>query len=84
MRRENFRIHEIVGSVKFVQGYRYLDKCGEALIRLEDELGEGWLPMDATVKGGGIVNEALGLKCVFSSQAISIENEHPINFGSSD
>ena len=28
----------------FIQGYRFLDRCGESLIALENTLAPGWIP----------------------------------------
>ena len=47
----SFDTTEFRASVRFVQGYRYLDRCGEALIKLENSLHEGWIPTEPTPKG---------------------------------
>jgi hypothetical protein len=52
--------------VRFDQGYRYLDKCGEAIIRLEDKLQEGWLPGGIDPNGANLRNFALGMSTRFN------------------
>jgi hypothetical protein len=62
-------VHQIQASVRFLQGYRYLDKCGEALIKLENVLDKGWLPVEVSPKSGNIKNDQLGMTVAFSSEA---------------
>jgi hypothetical protein len=38
-------------TVRFVQGYRFLDRCGDAIIRLEETLDEGWIPGELVPTG---------------------------------
>jgi hypothetical protein len=54
-------------TIRFDQGYRYLDKCGETMIRLEDSLPEGWLPGPIDPNGALIQNFAMGLHVRFNS-----------------
>ena len=73
-----FQPANVVASVRFVQGYRYLDRCGEILIRLENELGEGWIPAEPSPQGGILRNYELGMELVFSSESMTIKQEELI------
>jgi hypothetical protein len=66
LRRLNF-------STRFVQGYRFLDKCGEAIARLESTLDKGWIPAETLPTGGVIRNYALGMTAKFNSEALEVE-----------
>ena len=65
-------VHEVTLTIRFVQGYRYLDRCGATLIELENALGEGWLPSDPTPKGGAIKNTTKGMTAQFSSDYLQV------------
>ena len=73
-----FQPANVVASVRFVQGYRYLDRCGEILIRLENELGEGWIPAEPSPQRGILRNYELGMELVFSSESMTIKQEELI------
>jgi hypothetical protein len=68
-------------TVRFVQGYRFLDSCGEAVIQLENTLEEGWLPGDLVPTGGTMKNYALGLATKFDSQQLTVQQSEFIDFG---
>src|SRR5438874_533320 len=76
----SFAIHEHQLTIRFIQGYRYLDRCGEALVRLESVLGDGWLPIEAAPKGGGIKNDALGVVATFNTEAMTVQQSEFIAF----
>ena len=59
-------------TVRFDQGYRYLDKCGEAMIRLEEVLPPGWLPGQIDPNGAVMHNFALGMEVRFNSQWLTV------------
>ena len=67
-------------SVRFVQGYRYLDKCGEALVRLEDTLDAGWIPGEASPTSGVLQNYSLGLGANFNTKSLSVNQTEFISF----
>ena len=67
-----FDLAQATFTVRLVQGYRYLDRCGEALIRLENTLGEGWLTGEIAPKGGSIRNEDLQLSSNFDTEQITV------------
>ena len=59
-------------AVRFDQGYRYLDRCGEAVIRLEDTLDRGWIPGETIPTGGQFHNYSLGLWTQFNSSLLTV------------
>jgi hypothetical protein len=59
-------------SLRWVQGYRYLDRCGEALCRIEKSLDDGWIVGEATPKAGTIKNFKLGMVAQFNSEYMSL------------
>ena len=63
---------EMLSVVKFVRGYRYLDRCGEILLRLEDDLGDGWIPGEASPNAGIIRNVDMGMEVVFNSDSMTV------------
>ena len=67
-----FSILRLQLGIRFVQGYRYLDRCGEALIRLENSLAEGWIPAEATPTAGALKNAVLGMDVTFNSLGLGI------------
>lgn len=75
-----FEVHEIQATIRFIQGYRYLDRCGEALIRLEDVLQEGWIPAEVSPKSGNLKNELLGMVAAFNSEAMTVAQSEFISF----
>ncbi|MBI1916793.1 MAG: hypothetical protein HYS12_18965 [Planctomycetes bacterium] len=75
-----FRVHHLQASVHFIQGYRYLDRCGEALIKLENILEKGWLPSETTPKAGSLKNDQLGLTASFNSEALTVSQIEFISF----
>ena len=73
-------ISDLVVTLRLVRGYRFLDRCGEALIKLEKVLDKGWLPLEATPKGGAMRHYANGLTLVFDSSQITVQQEEFIHF----
>lgn len=73
MSTSQFKLIESRTTIRFVRGYRYLDKCGEALIRLEEALHEHWMPTEIAPKGGVLVNHTLGLTAYFNAEAVTIQ-----------
>ncbi len=74
-----FTLHELRLSVRFVRGYRYLDRAGEALVRLEDVLEKEWLPAEISPKSGNMRNDLLGMQMVFSSEGLNVTQERVIS-----
>jgi hypothetical protein len=67
-------------TIRFVQGYRYLDRCGEALVRLEDTADEGWIPGEVKPSGGQMNNWRLGMNAQFNSESMTLNQTEYISF----
>ncbi|MDB5312087.1 MAG: hypothetical protein JWO38_6289 [Gemmataceae bacterium] len=80
MAGSHFDLHEHRLTVRFVQGYRYLDRCGEALINLERVLLPEWLPADIAPQGGGLRNDTLGMAAGFNTEAVSVNQSRVVAF----
>ncbi len=59
-------------TARWIQGYRYLDRCGECLVRLEDRLELGWIPVETSPTSGSMKNEPLGLALSFNSEGVNV------------
>jgi hypothetical protein len=68
----NFKVTELTASVRWIKGYRYLDKCGEALVLLDDRLDPGWISGEITPTGGNLRNFRLGMSAVFQASFLTI------------
>ncbi len=75
-----FTLTELRLSIRFIRGYRYLDRCGEALIKLEDVLDSKWIPGEISPKGGVIRNDVLGMETTFHSEGLNVTQSGLISF----
>lgn len=75
-----FQVHAIQASIRFIQGYRYLDRCGEALVKLENTLADGWIPSETSPKAGVLKNDQLSMTASFSSESMTIQQAESISF----
>ncbi len=73
-------VHRLNLTIRFIQGYRYLDRCGETLIRLERALSEGWIPVESTPANGSIKNDQLGMTASFNSGSLAVQQSEFISF----
>jgi hypothetical protein len=80
MRSDQLAIHEIAASLQFVQGYRYLDRCGEAMIRVETALEQGWVSAETTPTSGIMKNDSLGMLLKFNSEGLLIRQTDFFDF----
>ncbi len=67
-------------TLRFVQGYHCLDRCGAALIRLENTTDEGWIPGDITASRGHLHNWRLGMRAQFNSERMTVHQTEYISF----
>ncbi|MFN0056253.1 MAG: hypothetical protein ACKV0T_29250, partial [Planctomycetales bacterium] len=74
-------IARVVFSVRWVRGYRYLDRCGEALVRLEERLDNAWIVSETAPSGGSIRNDVLEMQAVFNSASLTVQQEGFSDFG---
>lgn len=75
-----FEIENIGFSLRFLRGYRYLDRCGEALIRLEDALENGWIPAETLPSSGTMRNDELGLVAHFNAEGLQVQQHEVFSF----
>lgn len=69
-------------AVRFVQGYRFLDKCGEAVARLERALDEAWIPGELVPTRGQLRNFTLGMAAAFNSQSLNVSQSEFLDYDS--
>ena len=75
-----FNLFSMQLSVRFIQGYRYLDRCGECLIRLEAALEHSWIPVETSPNSGSMKNEAVGLSMIFNSEGLNVRQAEYLAF----
>lgn len=80
MATSRFEEHQFRLTVRFVQGYRYLDRAGEAMIKLEDALHTDWLPNDPAPAGGHMRNDTLGMMVAFNTEAVTVQQSEVVSF----
>lgn len=61
-------------EAKFDQGYRYYDRCGEALSRIK-ALDDGWSPKRIAQDTGLLVHESYPLVCRMNSEQVFISKD---------
>ena len=71
---------QFILTVRFDQGYRYLDRCGEAIIRLESTLDKGWIPGELAPTGGQLNNFTLGMGAVFNTESLTVNQTEFMSF----
>lgn len=80
-------LNQRVFEARYEQGYRYLDRCGDAMVILEDLLteqtGAVWLPAEATPASARIKCPDLEITIVFSAQSLVVD-QTPISDVSCD
>ena len=73
-------LHQISSTLRFIQGYRFLDRCGEAVINLEERLDSGLIPGELKPTGGTMVNHECGMRARFDSESVSITQQEYLDF----
>jgi hypothetical protein len=76
----SFQVREIRSTIRFIQGYRYLDRCGEAIVKLENTLADEWIPTETSPKAGALKNDVLGMTLGFSSENMTTVQAEFISF----
>ena len=76
MARPKPKVHERVFEARYERGYRYLDRCGDAMLVLEDvltaETGKVWMPEDMTPKGAKLKCPELDLEVFFDTSRLAV------------
>ena len=73
-------VAELQAHAKFEQGFRYLDRCGEAMVRLLKILHTDWTAGEITPTGGVLRNFALGMSAKFNAESVTVEQDDVIDF----
>lgn len=76
MRFGTFDLHQALFTLRPIQGYRYLDRCGEFIVKLEDSLDKGWIPKDLTPQGATLNNHDLSMSIRVDSSSLSMSNDN--------
>jgi hypothetical protein len=71
----SYSIHTLKFATRFVRGYKFLDRTGEVLLKLEDALDKNWLPGDLSPNSGSMKNEILGMNLSFNAEQVSVKQE---------
>jgi len=71
MRLAEFLLPQIVFEARYFQGYRYLDRCGEVMIEIENQL-KGWLAKDVSPVVGRMVYPKENMVFNFSSLKLDL------------
>ncbi len=61
-----FLLSKVVCEVRYKQGYRYLDVCGQTLVEIEKSM-EGWEAREVQVQSGRLENAGVSMEFVFSA-----------------
>ncbi len=64
-------VHGYTTTVRYARGYRYLDRCGEVLLRLEEVMHPSWAVVEAAPKGGTLRSDLLGMLLTFDSNSLT-------------
>lgn len=71
MRFEDLILPQVVFEARYKQGYRYLDRCGETLIDIENSI-DGWKANEISSARGKMLNESKNLVLNFNSEKMDI------------
>lgn len=67
---------KVVFEVRYAKGHRYLDRCGETLIEIEEEFPE-WIPQEISPSKGSLVHLARNINLNFNSYKLDASQEDP-------
>jgi hypothetical protein len=83
MATEKVKLTQSIFEVRYEHGYRYLDRCGEVMVILEQALprvtdGKIWMPEDMQPKGARMKCPDLDLTLVFDTNRLCID-QNPVD-----
>lgn len=64
-------------ELRYAKGHRYLDRCGETLIEIEEKLPK-WIPQEINPSGGLLANLEKDISFSFDSYRLAATQENPI------
>ncbi|GAX59105.1 chemotaxis protein histidine kinase and related kinases [Candidatus Scalindua japonica] len=68
-------LQKIVFEARYKQGYRFLDRCGETMIDVENKI-KGWIAGEAVPTGGSMVNELENMFFNFNSSKLDLSQHY--------
>lgn len=75
MKFTDLLLQKIVFEARYKQGYRFLDRCGETMIEVENKI-KGWIAGEAVPTGGTMVNEAENMFFNFNSSKFDLAQHY--------
>lgn len=75
MKFKDLLLQKIVFEARYNQGYRYLDRCGETMIELENK-AKGWIAGEAVPISGQMANDAENMFFTFNSSKLDISQHY--------
>jgi hypothetical protein len=66
----------VVFELRYAKGHRYLDRCGETLIEIEEKL-PGWVPQEISPSRGSLINLDKDISFTFSSYKLDASQNNP-------
>jgi hypothetical protein len=69
-------LQKIVFELRYAQGHRYLDRCGETFIEIEDR-APGWVPQEVTPSNGALIHLEKEILFNFNSYKLDAVQEDP-------
>ena len=70
---EKLKIEILAFEVRFMDGYRYLDRCGETIVQIRKH-DDAWLPYTPNPQGGVLKNEKKNLGLTMSTLGMAIHH----------
>jgi hypothetical protein len=67
---------KVVFELRFAHGHRYLDRCGETLLEIENRLPE-WFPQEISPSRGALVNLSKDMVFSFNSYKLDASQDNP-------
>jgi hypothetical protein len=67
-----FEVTSLIATIRWINGYRYLDRCGEALLRLEERLDAGWATGEIVPTSGTMKNYRLSMGARFGTDQLNV------------
>jgi hypothetical protein len=76
MRWPRPHLNKLMFELRYAQGHRYLDRCGETIIEIEDH-APGWISREVTPSGGGLIHMEKDIAFTFSSYKLDAGQDDP-------
>lgn len=70
------QFHKIIFELRYAQGHRYLDRCGETFVEIENR-APGWIPQEVSPSRGALVHLDKEILFSFNSYKLDAAQDHP-------